>query len=50
MLLLVHGGPQGAWGQSWSYRWNPQVFAGAGYVVVMPNPTRFDRLWAEVHR
>ena len=38
MLLLVHGGPQGAWGQSWSYRWNPQVFAGAGYVVVMPNP------------
>ena len=24
--------------QSWRYRWNPQVFAGAGYVVVMPNP------------
>jgi dipeptidyl aminopeptidase/acylaminoacyl peptidase len=38
MLLLIHGGPQGAWGQSWSYRWNPQVFAAAGYVVVMPNP------------
>jgi dipeptidyl aminopeptidase/acylaminoacyl peptidase len=38
MLLLIHGGPQGAWGQAWSYRWNPQVFAGAGYVVVMPNP------------
>jgi dipeptidyl aminopeptidase/acylaminoacyl peptidase len=38
MLLLVHGGPQSAWGQAWSYRWNPQVFAGAGYVVVMPNP------------
>lgn len=38
LLLLIHGGPQGAWGQSWSYRWNPQVFAGAGYVVVMPNP------------
>jgi len=37
-LLLVHGGPQGAWGQSWSYRWNAQVFAGAGYVVFMPNP------------
>ena len=38
MLLLIHGGPQGAWGHVWSYRWNPQVFAGAGYVVVMPNP------------
>jgi dipeptidyl aminopeptidase/acylaminoacyl peptidase len=38
VLLLVHGGPQGDWGQSWTYRWNAQVFAGAGYVVVMPNP------------
>ncbi len=37
-LMLIHGGPQGAWGESWSYRWNPQVFAAAGYVVVMPNP------------
>ncbi len=37
-LLLVHGGPQGEWGQSWTYRWNAQVFAAAGYVVVMPNP------------
>jgi dipeptidyl aminopeptidase/acylaminoacyl peptidase len=36
-LVLVHGGPQGAWGQDWSYRWNAQVFAAAGYVVVMPN-------------
>jgi dipeptidyl aminopeptidase/acylaminoacyl peptidase len=38
VLMLIHGGPQGAWGQSWSYRWNAQVFAAAGYVVVMPNP------------
>jgi dipeptidyl aminopeptidase/acylaminoacyl peptidase len=38
VLFLIHGGPQGAWGQTWSYRWNPQVFAAAGYVVVMPNP------------
>lgn len=37
-LILIHGGPQGASGESWSYRWNPQVFAAAGYVVVMPNP------------
>ena len=38
LLVLIHGGPQGEWGESWSYRWNPQVFAGAGYVVFMPNP------------
>lgn len=37
-LLLIHGGPQGAWGESWSYRWNAQVFAAAGYVVIMANP------------
>ncbi len=38
VLFLIHGGPQGAWGESWSYRWNPQVFASAGFVVAMPNP------------
>lgn len=38
VLFLIHGGPQGAWGESWSYRWNPQIFAAAGFVVVMPNP------------
>jgi dipeptidyl aminopeptidase/acylaminoacyl peptidase len=38
VLMLLHGGPQGNWGYSWSYRWNAQVFAAAGYVVVMPNP------------
>jgi len=37
VLLLIHGGPQGNWGHGWSYRWNHQVFAAAGYVVVMPN-------------
>jgi dipeptidyl aminopeptidase/acylaminoacyl peptidase len=37
-LVLIHGGPQGEWGESWTYRWNAQVFAAAGYVVVMPNP------------
>jgi dipeptidyl aminopeptidase/acylaminoacyl peptidase len=36
--VLIHGGPQGAWNDAWSYRWNPQVFAGAGYVAFMPNP------------
>lgn len=38
LLTLIHGGPQGAWGESWSYRWNPQVFAAAGFVVFLPNP------------
>jgi len=38
VLFLIHGGPQGAWGETFSYRWNPQVFATAGFVVVMPNP------------
>lgn len=38
LVVLIHGGPQGAWGDSWSYRWNPQVFANQGYVVFMPNP------------
>jgi dipeptidyl aminopeptidase/acylaminoacyl peptidase len=38
VLFLIHGGPEGEWGESWTYRWNAQVFASAGYVVVMPNP------------
>jgi pimeloyl-ACP methyl ester carboxylesterase len=36
--FLIHGGPQGAWGDSWSYRWNPELMAADGYVVVMVNP------------
>ena len=41
--FLIHGGPQGAWGDDWSYRWNPELFASptsatpSGYVVVMIN-------------
>jgi dipeptidyl aminopeptidase/acylaminoacyl peptidase len=38
LIVLIHGGPQGAWNDSWSYRWNPQLFAAAGYVVFAPNP------------
>lgn len=38
VLFTIHGGPQGDWGESWSYRWNAQVFASAGYLVVQPNP------------
>ena len=37
-IVLIHGGPQGAWSDSWSYRWNPQMFAARGYVVLAPNP------------
>jgi dipeptidyl aminopeptidase/acylaminoacyl peptidase len=41
--FLIHGGPQGAWGDDWSYRWNPELFASptsstpTGYVVLMIN-------------
>ncbi len=38
LLVLIHGGPQGAWNDNWGYRWNPQIFANAGYVIFMPNP------------
>jgi dipeptidyl aminopeptidase/acylaminoacyl peptidase len=37
LKFLIHGGPQGAWGNSWSYRWNPELFAARGYVVAMIN-------------
>ncbi len=39
MILLIHGGPQGAFGDDFHYRWNAQMFASPGYVVVMLNPT-----------
>ena len=35
VAFLIHGGPQGSFGDGWSYRWNPQTYAGAGYAVVM---------------
>jgi dipeptidyl aminopeptidase/acylaminoacyl peptidase len=38
LAVLIHGGPQGVWPDGWSYRWNAQVFANAGFVVFMPNP------------
>ena len=39
VAYLIHGGPQGAWGDSWSTRWNPAVFAEQGFIVVSPNIT-----------
>ena len=38
LVFLVHGGPQGAWSDSFHWRWNYQMFAAAGYVVSMINP------------
>ena len=35
VAFLIHGGPQGSFGNSWSSRWNPSTYAGAGYAVVM---------------
>jgi dipeptidyl aminopeptidase/acylaminoacyl peptidase len=35
VAFLIHGGPQGSFGDSWSYRWNPQTYAGQGFAVVM---------------
>ncbi len=34
IAFIVHGGPQSSFANTWSYRWNPQVYAGAGYGVV----------------
>jgi len=37
-VFLIHGGPQGAWDDGWSYRWNPALWAAQGWVVAAPNP------------
>ena len=38
LVFWVHGGPQSAFMDAWSYRWNAQLWAAQGYVVAMPNP------------
>lgn len=38
LAYLVHGGPQGAWDDGWSFRWNASLWAAQGYVVALPNP------------
>lgn len=38
MMFLIHGGPQGHWEDDFHFRWNLQMFAAKGYVVVAPNP------------
>jgi dipeptidyl aminopeptidase/acylaminoacyl peptidase len=38
VVFMIHGGPQGDWGDAWSYRWNPALWAAQGWVVAAPNP------------
>jgi dipeptidyl aminopeptidase/acylaminoacyl peptidase len=38
LVFWVHGGPQGAWMNGWSYRWNARLWAAQGYVLALPNP------------
>jgi dipeptidyl aminopeptidase/acylaminoacyl peptidase len=50
LKFLIHGGPEGAWGDEWSYRWNAELLAADGYVVVMINPrgsTGYGQLFTE---
>ena len=50
LAYLVHGGPQGAWEDGWTYRWNAEAWAAQGYVVALPNPrgsTGFGQKYVE---
>jgi dipeptidyl aminopeptidase/acylaminoacyl peptidase len=50
VAYLVHGGPQGAWEDGWSFRWCPELWAAQGYVVALPNPrgsTGFGQKYVE---
>jgi dipeptidyl aminopeptidase/acylaminoacyl peptidase len=39
IVFMIHGGPQGVWGDAWSTRWNPSLWAAQGWVVAAPNPS-----------
>jgi dipeptidyl aminopeptidase/acylaminoacyl peptidase len=39
LIFLIHGGPQGHWEDDFHFRWNIEMFASKGYVVIAPNPT-----------
>jgi dipeptidyl aminopeptidase/acylaminoacyl peptidase len=50
LLVQIHGGPHGIFGDDFHFRWNAQVFAAPGYVVAMPNfhgSTSFGQEFAE---
>ena len=38
LAVIIHGGPQSAFNDSWGYRWNPQVWTNNGYIAFLPNP------------
>ncbi len=38
VVFLIHGGPQGAWEDAWSARWNPSLWAAQGWIIAAPNP------------
>jgi len=38
LVVLIHGGPQGAWEDTWGMRWNAAAYAARGYIVLLPNP------------
>ncbi|HXH07710.1 MAG TPA: S9 family peptidase [Vicinamibacterales bacterium] len=38
VVFLIHGGPQGAWNDAWSFRWNPALWASQGWIIAAPNP------------
>ena len=49
LVVLIHGGPLGSW-NGWHWRWNPHVFAAAGYAVLLPDPalsTGYGQAWIE---
>jgi dipeptidyl aminopeptidase/acylaminoacyl peptidase len=37
LVMMIHGGPHGTFGDSFHFRWNSQLFAAPGYIVAMPN-------------
>jgi dipeptidyl aminopeptidase/acylaminoacyl peptidase len=47
-VVLVHGGPQGAWHDGWSFRWNPMLWASQGWTVILPNP-RGSTGWGQAY-
>ena len=49
LVYLVHGGPQGAWEDAWSFRWNPEVWAAQGYVDRAAESARQHRLRPAIH-
>ena len=37
VVVLIHGGPEQSWSHSWGYSWNPQMYTGRGYAVILIN-------------